>query len=264
MAKKKGLTPEQQKWINKAKTNSKGAYKQARHTEPVVRGQLPGGLIGVIAAFQDYKLGEKDGKQSLSITGIVKRPEEHAGARATRMYFLSESEYNTVEDAYAELYGDLQLMGVDTTDADHEDMAQLILDLEELKEEGRLYKLNTWENDKKRVKVFITGLPDEDEIAEIQAAEEGGEEEDNTGEEEPEEEEEAEEEAEEEEGAGEEEAEEEEPWEGPQPGETYDWKLNSRAKKEEVKIKSSNPDKQTCVITRKDKTTKTIKWSELL
>jgi hypothetical protein len=168
-----GLTPEQKKVADLMKKQSKGSFKDARHKDPVVGGSLPGGIVGGVAKFTDYvfKIQEGTNKVTVNLIGTVVRPVEFAGLRASKMHFLSESEYNTIEEAYADFYGDLQLLGIDTRDDDHEDLAAIFADLDELKEEERLFKFNTSRSNKAnaRTRVWLQGLPDEEELAEIEA-----------------------------------------------------------------------------------------------
>ena len=165
------MTPEQKKIIDKAKKQSKGAWKKSRTKEPVVGGELPGGIVGGIARFADYRLSENDeGKISLGLTGIVIKPEEFAGIRATKMHFLSESDFNTIDEAYDGLYSDMQLLGVDTSDEAHDDLETILADCEALKKERRPYKFNTSKKNKEaRTKIWIQGLPDQAEIDELQS-----------------------------------------------------------------------------------------------
>jgi hypothetical protein len=256
-------TPEQKKILEKAAKQAKGAWKKSRTKEPVVGGGLPAGITGGIARIADYKFGEKDGKVSLSLSGIVVRPEEYAGQRATKMHFLSDSEYNTIEEAYDGLYSDLKLLGVDTTDSAHEDLAQILDDLEELKEEKRAFKFNTWKGNSPnaRVKVFIQGLPDEDELAEIEGDELEDQGDDGEGEE-PEEE------SEGDDGEGEEEPAEDEGEFLPAKGEEYGWmyKANpkARAKKVNVVIKTVNKSKSTVTFENPAGKTVTASFDDLL
>jgi len=185
-------TPEQVKILNRIKKKAGTAYQKARTKPPVARGQqLPAGIINGYARFADFKLAETDDnkKPYLSLTGIVRSPEEYSGARATQMVWLCESDYNTMEEAIDELYNVLQLLGIDTsTDEFAVGMDPVLKALERLKKEKRPYKFNTT-GSKRGTKIFIQGILDDDELAAL-AAIEGGDEEEPQQEDEPDEQEE--------------------------------------------------------------------------
>lgn len=271
-----GLSPEEKKIADLMKKQSKGAFKDARHKDPVVGGMLPGGITGGVARFTDYKFGIQEGtnKITVNLVGTVVRPPEFAGLRAAKMHFLSESEYNTIEEAYNDFYSDLQLLGIDTKSDDHEDVSAVFGDLQSLKEEERLFKFNTSRSNKAnaRTKVWIQGLPDEAEAEEILAElyPEGDTEVSDEGEveEEEQEEEEVEEETSDEGGdeppADEVEEEEEEEW-IPAVGEIYSYKSNPKSKAQNCKVTKSLKTKQTVDLKRiKDGQTFTaVPWAKL-
>lgn len=259
------MTPEAKKLIAKARQKSKGAFKKARHTEPKAGGGLPEGITRGIARVTDWKINEKEGKISVSIIGSVLLPEDYRGLRFNRMHFLSESEYNTLEEAYEGFYSDIQLLGFDTTDDAHEDLEPAFNDLETAKEERRYFTFNTWKGSGKnsRVKHFISGVPDEEEIAALEA--ELGDDGDGDGDGEDEGEDEGEEPEVEDEGEEETEEETEEEEFIPSVGETYGWKANSKAKVVNVDITKVDEKKQTVSIKKPDKkVVQNVKFSALL
>lgn len=259
-----GLTPEQMAIAAKMKAQSKGAHKKVRHEDPVVGGQLPGGITGGVGRFLDYKFGEKDGKISVSFSGAVVSPEEHAGHRFTVMHFLSESEYNSIDEAYQKFYGDLQLLGIDTKDDDHEDLAQIFEDLEVLKTERRFFKFNTWNSGKQgaRTRIFIQGIPDDEELAELESNYGGGDASAPESSDEPEPE-------SDDAGDGDEgdvdDADSGE-WGGPEPGEVWGYKPNSKSAAIDCEVTAVDAAKQTCTLARQDngKEYKNVAWDKLI
>lgn len=253
----------------KMKAQSKGAHKKVRHEEPVVGGQLPGGITGGVGRFVDYKFGDKDGKISVSFSGVVVTPEEHAGARFTVMHFLSESEYNSIEEAYQKFYGDLQLLGIDTRDDDHEDLAQIFADLEDLKTERRFFKFNSWNSGKQgaRTRIFIQGLPDDEELAELESRHGGGHASAPEDSDEPETDADG---GDDDDGgddaevAGDDDA----PWSGPEDGEIWGYKPNSKSAAIDCEVVegSVNQEAQTCSLRRTDngKEYKNVAWDKLI
>lgn len=264
-----GLTPEQKKIADLMKKQSKGSFKEARHKDPVVGGSLPGGIVGGVAKFTDYVFKIQDGtnKVTVNLIGTVVRPPEFAGLRAAKMHFLSESEYNTIEEAYADFYSDLQLLGVDTRDDDHEDLAAIFGDLDNLKEEERLFKFNTSRSNKpnSRTRVWLQGLPDEEELKEIEAEMNSDVQIDDEASDEPEEEEET-------DDAGDdappedpaEEEQEEEEW-IPAVKETYSYRPNPKTKPQNCVVTKVLKSKMTVDLKRvKDGQTYTaIPWAKL-
>jgi hypothetical protein len=256
-----GLTPEQMAIADKMKKQSKGAHKKVRHEEPVVGGGLPGGITGGVGRFMDYKFSEKEGKITVSFSATCVTPEEHEGVRFQVMHFLSESEYNSIEEAYQKFYGDLQLLGIDTKDDDHEDLAQIFADLEVLKTEKRFFKFNTWKKDaSSRTRVFIQGLPDNEELAQLEKQHGTG----DASDPEP---------ADADDGGSEpsedsaEEADEGD-WAGPEDGEVWGYKPNSKSAEVECTVKDGSVDAetQTCVLIRNDngKEYQKVKWDKLI
>ncbi len=266
-----GLTPEQMAIVKKMKTQSKGAHKKVRHEEPVVGGQLPGGITGAIGRFVDYKFTEKDGKIAVSFSGVVVTPEEHSGHRFQVMHFLSESPYGSIEEAYQKFYGDLQLLGVDTKDDDHEDLEQIFADLEVLKTERRFFKFNTWNSTKQgaRTRVFIQGIPDDEELAELDAQYGSG----DAGASAPEDsgEPETDDEGDGSDDGGDDTAEAEDSggeWSGPEPGEVWGYKPNSKSGVIDCTVVDGSVDtgNQTCTLARNDngKEYKNVAWDKLI
>lgn len=289
------LTAEERALILKAKKTSKGAYRKAKDTEPKVKGQqLPGGIINGVSRFTDYKFAaDKNGNPYLILTGIVLVPEEHAGARAQRSFFLAppkSDKAKTLEEKYEDLFSDLQLLGVDTTAFDPNSCLEEMLEsLKALVKEKPCFKFNTWKKDKESdTVVFIQGLaddPDEGEDDEEEWEEDDEEESDEESEEEESEEESDEEEYEEEEEVSdeseddeeeeeesddeeseeeEEEEEDESDWE-PSVGDIYGYAVNASAEPFDCEVTTVSTTKQTVTLKRiKDgKVFKTVSWEKL-
>ena len=160
-------TPEERAIINKMKKSSQGAYREAKDAEPKIKGQfLPGGINNGVAQFSEYKLAEdKNGNPYVMLTGIVIKPAEHAGARATRGHFLMEPKSDqgkSLKEKYIDLFSDIQLLGVNTPDFDPMTALEQTFDtLKTLQKSKPCFKFSTWKkNEESDTIVFFQGVTD--------------------------------------------------------------------------------------------------------
>lgn len=127
------------------KNRGKGTFQRVKKTEAKAGGQgLPPGIKDGIAKISSWKVDKtkmkKDDKGRVTggdpyftITAICVEPTEFDGVkcdgkRATFMYFLNETEYNTFEENYEKFCNDLQLMGIDTHKMKDDDEIPAALD----------------------------------------------------------------------------------------------------------------------------------------
>jgi len=267
-------TAEEKKILQKMKKSSKGAYKRAKTAEPkegfII---LPTGINQGIARFTDYKLAlDKNQNPYLNLVGTVLEPEEYEGARATTQHFLSSNERKTVEQKYENLFGDLQLLGIDTVHMDDNMvLEECLVHLAELKKRKTAYHFRTWKPDDSkntdRPMVFIQGLVKEEHMPDEDEEEYESEEDDEESEEEEELESEESEEEDDNEG-DEEEVEEdegdEEDW-VPEKEDVYNYSINSKALAFPCEVTTVNRTKETVGLKRQkdDKVFKDVSWDKL-
>jgi len=117
--------------IGKIKKRSKGAWKKSRGKAASARGQqLPGGIVRGVAQFSSFNIDENDNKVPfISLTGIVKEPEEYRGARATVTHRFEETENDSIESKMDKFSSDLQLLGSDTEGTTEDDWDGLLAEL---------------------------------------------------------------------------------------------------------------------------------------
>lgn len=267
------VNAEAAKILRKMKKQSKGTEKKARTKAPKVRGRsLPGGIRDGIAKLISHKIDlDKNQNPYVLLSFVALIPESEKGTRASTMYGFSELEWRTLEECYDQFYGDLQLMGYDTSDLEIDEFDKVLTDLAE----SEIYVTF---NTKKRknsddVDFYIQGLADEDDLAELDLDDTGEEEDEEEDEEaeteetEDDEEEEDNDEAEEDDDEAEEEeddSDEDSDW-TPEKGEVYGYKVNSRSKSAPYKVTSVNKSKQTVALKGEDngKVYKDVSWDKL-
>jgi len=261
------------KLLAKLKKRAKGAWSRSREQAPKAKGsQLPGGIIRGVAQLSSYKLDEdKNGNPYFMITGIVKSPEELAGARAMVSHFIRVTQARggrpgkSVEDKLNELSSDLQLLGIDVEGIDLDDIPDILK--ARVAEKPHFY-FNTFappptkDNPSPGTFVFVQGLAEDWE--------------DDDGEEEPEDEEDDEEpdddddDDEEEKGkdTGEDEKsdEDEEPETFiPEKEEVYGYKATAKGAKADCEVTAVQKSRETVSLKRlsDSKTFKNVPWSKL-
>jgi hypothetical protein len=154
--------------MNKLKTKAKGAYKEARNVEPKARvGGFPPNLRGLVAACSNYRFAATSkGDPMFQLTGIVLDPEEYQGRRATKMWFINDTEWSTASENLEDFCNDLKLILGDSDVGygpgelpDREE--DLLTVLKELCEMGAVFLFDTGrERDKGSPNILITGKPD--------------------------------------------------------------------------------------------------------
>lgn len=271
--------------VGKIKKRSKGAWKKSRSKQASARGQqLPGGIVRGVAQFSSYNIDENDNKVPfISLTGIVKEPEEYRGARATVTHRFEETERESIEDKMDKFSSDLQLLGCDTEGTTEDDWDGLLAEL--VKDKPHFY-FNTreWEftgRDGSTVKgttVFIQGLAedwdDDDEVPNDDEPEDDEDGEDNEPDDEPEDDDDdsadddgddSEDDSDEDgDDDGNDDDEGDDDW-VPEKGDIYLHQVNSRAKAREVEVQSVNKSEETVNVKRVDdgKVFKDVPWDKL-
>lgn len=255
-----------QQLMNKMKMQAKGAWARARTVVPEARGSggLPPGLDGAVGICKAYKFDatEKKGDPYFSLQLVVVEPAELIGKKGTAFWFMNKSEYQTLDEAYANLSNDLQLMGKEMP----EDLAKVTNLFKELcdSETAVIFKTSTPRKAGNMPKVFIQGLaegsyelPAEGEGG-GDAGDAGGEGDDQPADDQQE-------------GDGgdsgdagaEVEAPEGDP--DPQKDDQFYYRINSRSEKKLCTVTSVNTKKQTVTLKREDddKVFKDIPWAKL-
>lgn len=169
-----------------------GAYKKNRDKPAEAKGRidLPTGITRGVAQFTSYKFGKtKEGNNKgslyLTLTGIVKRPEDCAGLRADKqMYFTptkgtKERPGKSVEDLVDEAMNQLKLLGADLEGTDWDDLGPI---LDGLVTEGPHFYFHTWKgeatkaypNPRTRTEFdgLATGFVDDGEASDVEVEDE--------------------------------------------------------------------------------------------
>jgi hypothetical protein len=136
---------------------SSSFLKRSRTKEAKVSGRILSPTIrGGVAAVKGLSLGlDKNSNPFLQIQFVCLMPPEDAGTRFNQAHFLNESEYSTLEENYDRLYSDLQLMGIDTSELELDEMKAAV---QELVDAGKCITFNTRANKKSgETRVFIQG-----------------------------------------------------------------------------------------------------------
>lgn len=150
--------------LSKLKNKSKGGWKEARKVEPKARGGggLPPNIKNAVAVAKSCKLGlTEKGDPYFTFTGIIKEPEDLEGRRATLMWFLNESDWQTFEEAERVFANDLGLL-LGEGEEIPEDYDDVLEKMKELCERGIHFLFNTGRPAKNggNPRVYLQGLAD--------------------------------------------------------------------------------------------------------
>lgn len=129
--------------MSKVKKAVAPKWKAARGKAPQIKGgQLPGGIVGGIAQFSDYTLGEtdKDKTPYLSLQFVVREPDQYSGVKQRLRYYFADTQYKSLAEVVDRLASDLQLMGCELESSDVDDWIPL---LDSLKAEETAIRFNT-------------------------------------------------------------------------------------------------------------------------
>lgn len=123
------------------------AWQSSRDKAPTVKGaRLPGGITGGVARFIDYRYGETEKEKApfLSLTFVVDKPDDWAGVKHHQRFTFAATKFKTVEQVCDDLSSDLQLMGIDSSAIDFDDLDSTLDPLlDEAKAEERAVRYNT-------------------------------------------------------------------------------------------------------------------------
>ena len=133
------------KAINKIKKQAKGAWDKSREKEAVVKGaKLPGGIIGGVAKFLDFKIDEteENAVPYITLTFLILEPDEHNGKKERKTYYFQDSPDfdKTIDDGMEDFSSALQLLGIETRGLSEEDWDKA---LKQAKKDDTFIEFNT-------------------------------------------------------------------------------------------------------------------------